>query len=102
MRSVTASKDWSNRRRSPRHNTNLYAVVRVGTVVQPARIADVSTGGMRLEGLGGLRQGTLVVIELITGRQFAGSVAWSQGHKVGIRFKTSLQEDDAVLKSKLF
>ena len=100
--SISMVSKGLNNRRFPRNKADIYAVVRYGTVVQPARIKDISAGGLRLEGLGGLRQGTPIVIELITGRQFEGNVAWSEAHKMGVRFKIVLAASDPVLKSKYF
>jgi hypothetical protein len=88
---------WDKRRRTPRRPVDLYAVVRYGSVIQPARVRDVSAGGLMLEGVGGLRQGTRCKVELVSGRAFEGDVAWSRDHQVGLRFKADIGMDDPLL-----
>jgi hypothetical protein len=88
---------WDPRRGNPRHTADLYAVVIFGTVVQPARLKDVSAGGVLIDGIGGLRRGMPVSFELISGHKYSGVVAWSADHKTGLRFSKQIPAGDPLL-----
>lgn len=99
---MAGAREWDSRHRDPRRGADLYAVVKFGIVVQPARIKDVSTGGMRLEGVGGLRRGTPLAVELISGKQYKGEVAWSSDNRLGVRLSTAISASDPVLNGRMF
>jgi hypothetical protein len=99
---MSVAREWDSRRRAPRRGADLYAVVKFGIVVQPARIKDVSIGGMRLEGIGGLRRGTPLVVELISGKQYQGEVAWSSDNRLGVRLRTAISTSDPILNGRMF
>ena len=47
----------------------------------------LSPGGLRLDGTFALMVGDAVVIQLASGRDLAGRVAWSLGATVGVEFR---------------
>lgn len=85
------------RRRFYRRETDIYAVIRNEPVVHPARILDVSAGGMRIKDVGGVRRGSDISVQLIGGETFSGRVAWVRDYEVGLEFHRPLESNARLL-----
>jgi hypothetical protein len=85
------------RRRSSRRMVGQPAMVTAAGTTMRAFVRDVSTGGFGLEQVGLLDTGASVVVELPTGRRFAGEVVWYKRRRSGIRFTRPLSPNDPLL-----
>lgn len=85
------------RRRAPRRTVLQNCVVNGPVHVQTGFIRDISAGGMGLGRISGLKRGDIVRIDLASGRQLHGSVAWVKGSSAGVRFDTSLEPSDSLI-----
>lgn len=85
------------RRRSARKGLFQECNVQHSRRTSRALVRDVSSGGLGLDGIAGLRPNDLVVIDLDTGRRLMGMVAWAKGRLSGVRFSTALPPNDPLL-----
>jgi hypothetical protein len=90
---------WAERRRAKRARMALSCAVRVGDRILSASIHDISMGGMGLTGITDVERGSIMDVELPSGRRLSGTVAWtSLGEaKVGVKFASPLSSDDPIL-----
>lgn len=85
------------RRRSARRGLFQECNVQHSRRTSRALVRDVSSGGLGLEGIAGLRPSELVVIDLDTGRRLIGTVAWVKDRLSGVRFSAALPPNDPLL-----
>ncbi|TCJ40890.1 PilZ domain-containing protein [Parafrankia sp. BMG5.11] len=85
------------RRASPRRTVNLSVVCRVPASPHSARILDVSQSGCRLAlSQGHVLLGSTVHVTLTNALQISGTVTWSHGAEVGVRFHRRLSDRQAI------
>lgn len=80
------SSDMQDRRRHIRHSVPVDARLITAGCLRSVRIVDVSLGGVRIEGLRGLRAGTRVEVEVEDGDRMGGTLAWVDGDIGGMEF----------------
>lgn len=85
------------RRRWKRIEANIRATVVVGGSNFAATIRNISMGGALLQGLYGLRRGTMLLISTADRRSLRGTVAWASGASAGIKFDQALSHNDPLL-----
>lgn len=89
--------DLPQRRRSARRGVFQECKVQHSRRTSRAMVRDVSSGGLGLDGIDGLRRNELVVIDFDTGRRVMGTVAWVKGRTAGVRFSVPLPPNDPLL-----
>ncbi len=85
------------RRRNARRTICQPCTITHNRMTSKAFVRDVSPGGFGLERVPQLLPKTLVLIELPSGRRFAGVVAWCNGSQAGVRFSRTLLPNDPLL-----
>ena len=85
------------RRRSTRRTLGQNCRLLYRKAILSAFAKDVSEGGIGLLRVPFLRIDDVVTVELASGRQFQGCVAWSRGEAAGVRFNLALTGSDPLL-----
>ncbi len=85
------------RRRSARKGLFQECSVQHSRRTSRALVRDISSGGLGLDGIAGLRPNEMVVIDLDTGRRLMGTVVWTKARLSGVRFSTPLPPNDPLL-----
>ena len=85
------------RRRSTRRSLGQNGRLLYAKAILSVYVKDVSEGGMGLLRVPFLKADDQVTVELNTGRQFKGLVAWSRGEEAGVRFFQPLAASDPLL-----
>ncbi len=85
------------RRRAPRRSVLQNCIVHGPASSQTGFIRDASAGGLGLGRIAGLKRGDQVRIELASGRQLHGTVAWITGSSAGVSFDVSLAPSDSLI-----
>ena len=88
------------KRKSARVDVHIRAILYGGSSFQSTVISDVSTDGAGLDGAAGIAPGDCVMIKLLDGREFTGTVAWWLDGKCGIKFDRRLSEDDPIFQPR--
>jgi len=89
--------DLPQRRRTARRTICQPCKITYNRTTAQAFVRDVSPGGFGLERAPQLAPKSLVLIELPSGRRFAGVVTWSNGPSAGVRFSRTLLPNDPLL-----
>jgi len=89
--------DLPQRRRTARRTICQPCTITHNRTTSKAFVRDVSPGGFGLERVPQLVPKSLVLIELPSGRRFAGVVAWCNGSSAGVRFSRTLLPNDPLL-----
>jgi hypothetical protein len=76
---------WAEQRRQRRQSVNLGARVYVGSETRDAKVVDISSEGVGLDHVFGLRAGQLVLVEFEGDRQLDGIVTWTAAGRAGIQ-----------------
>jgi hypothetical protein len=76
---------WAEQRQHRRQVVDLSAKVKVDGLALTARVVDISSDGIGLDRVFGLRTGRRVGVELEDGRKLHGEVAWSAGGRAGLQ-----------------
>ena len=87
--------------RFERFRTRLHVLVHCRGRFQTAIVRDLSLGGFRLDRTFGLMPSDRIVIELVSGRNIAGKIAWSVGRGVGVALEQALLLDDPLLQKAM-
>jgi PilZ domain len=85
------------RRRSLRRGLGQTCRVSFRHVTHAAFAKDISDGGIGLQRAGFLTLDDDVIVQLMSGRRFAGRVVWSSGETAGVRFHQRLAGNDPIL-----
>lgn len=88
---------WAERRREPRWAVDWQARVSAPGGLAPARILNVSQGGLCLATDVPLRHLETVSVEAGRGRRLPGQVMWSKGTRHGVRLFMSLAGSDPLI-----
>ena len=75
---------WAEQREDRRHQVNQVARVHVDHSILDAKVVDISSRGIGLNRVFGLRQGRPVVVVLADGSRFDGVVTWTAGGRAGV------------------
>jgi hypothetical protein len=89
--------DLPQRRHTARRTICQPCKITYNRTTAQAFVRDVSPGGFGLERAPQLPPKSLVLIELPSGRRFAGVVVWSNGSSAGVRFSRTLLPNDPLL-----
>ncbi len=89
--------DLPQRRRSTRRTLGQNCRLLYRKAIVSAFAKDVSDGGIGLLRVPFLHADDPVTVELQSGRQFKGCVAWARGEAAGVRFNVPLGQSDALL-----
>lgn len=79
--------------RSQRIPVNLQATLLITAPVLPARVRNISPGGMLLEQTGRLREGERLLVKLRKLPAFLGRVQWAQNDLAGFCFTHDIDSD---------
>ena len=90
---------YDRQRKWPRRGTQFTVVVKYDKTIQTASMVDVSLGGMQIKGVGGMRRGTTVEVQLVTGETYRGTAAWSTIDRVGLMFQRPLSVEDRLFRA---
>ena len=90
---------WAERRRSRRQRIEIECMVVHEDTASPARLHDLSCGGLGLTGPLVAPRGSPVTVELSCGRKLPGVVAWTSGDRWGVRLDAPLSPDDPLLRT---
>jgi hypothetical protein len=85
------------RRRSTRRTLAQSCRLLYRRAIVSAFAKDVSDGGIGLLQVPFLQTDDRVIVELKSGRQFKGSIAWTRGEAAGLRFDEPLGNSDPLL-----
>jgi hypothetical protein len=94
---MSQERATSCRRRIDRTPAKVNVLVHCRGRFQRTKIADYSQVGLQLEGTFGLIPSDIVQIELMSGVQVPGKVAWSLGGQTGVVFSGHLEETHPAL-----
>ncbi len=89
--------DLPQRRRSTRRTLCQPCIIRHNRKTSEAFVRNVSAGGLGLERVPQLVPDSIVLVELPSGRRFAGIVVWCDEAAAGIRFARPLLPNDPLL-----
>lgn len=81
-----ATADGHRASRSPRKSLLRSTNVELDNQVKRALIRNISSTGAMVEGMGDLESGTDILIEVLEGQMFKGTVRWSEKERMGIEF----------------
>jgi hypothetical protein len=90
---------WASRRQHERRAANLGVIIQSGGRVIKGIVTDVSSGGVGLDHVAGLRAGDGVTLQFESGRRVSGSIAWSMDKRAGVKFLRDLTPNDPLLSS---
>jgi hypothetical protein len=76
---------WAEQRRRARQRVDQSARVRVRRETHNVMVADLSTEGLGLDRIFGLRVGSPVSVQLADGRECEGIVTWTAGGRAGLQ-----------------
>lgn len=86
------------RRRAPRRTVLQNCIVHHGVdQSQMGFLRDLSSGGLGLGRISGLKRGDRVKVKLASGRLLCGVVAWIKGNSAGVRFDVPLDPADGLI-----
>jgi PilZ domain len=85
------------RRRTSRRVLGQTCRLLLRNTILSAQVKDISEGGLGLQRVPFLGLDDRVMVELASGRQFVGTVAWCSGEAAGVRFLQPLLADDPIL-----
>jgi PilZ domain len=88
---------WAERRSRHRMTVTVSGKIRVGVVVYPATVFNVSPNGIGLSVPTHLAPGTSVEITLPHRRALKGEIRWSRDDRVGVALQTPLDPTDPLL-----
>ena len=77
---------WAEQREDRRHQVDQLARVHIDGSILGAKVIDISSRGIGLDRVFGLRQGRPVVVVLADGSRFDGVVTWTAGGRAGVEF----------------
>jgi hypothetical protein len=90
---------WASRRQHERRAANLGVIVQSGGRAIKGIVTDVSSGGVGLDHVAGLRSGDGVTLQFESGRRVSGTIAWSMDKRAGVKFLRDLTPNDPLLSS---
>ncbi len=90
---------WASRRQHERRAANLGVLVHSAGKIIKGIVTDVSSGGVGLDHVTGLRSGDGVTLQFESGRRVSGTIAWSMDRRAGVKFLRDLQPNDPLLSS---
>jgi|GEM_PF-2653699 len=90
---------WASRRQHERRAANLGVIIQSGGRVIKGIVTDVSSGGVGLDHVSGLRSGDGVTLQFESGRRVSGTIAWSMDKRAGVKFLRDLAPNDPLLSS---
>jgi hypothetical protein len=76
---------WAEQRRRTRQRVDQCARVRVRKETHKVMVADLSTEGLGLDRIFGLRVGSPISVQLADGREYEGIVTWTAGGRAGLQ-----------------
>lgn len=85
------------RRRSARKGLFQECTVQHSRRTVRALVRDISSGGLGLDGIAGLRAGEMVIVDLDAGRRLMGTVIWVKERLSGVKFSVPLPPNDPLL-----
>ncbi len=88
---------WAERRREQRRGVQMAAMVQVGRQVVPAMIRDVSPSGLGLQCGYQAAPEERITVRLPGDRQMTGTVAWSDGQRIGVKLDERIAAGDPLL-----
>jgi hypothetical protein len=90
---------WASRRQHERRAASLGVLIHSAGKIIKGIVTDVSSGGVGLEHVTGLRSGDGVTLQFESGRRVSGTIAWSMDRRAGVKFLRDLQPNDPLLSS---
>ena len=90
---------WASRRQHERRAASLGVVVQSSGRIIKGIVTDVSSGGVGLDHVAGLRSGDGVTLQFESGRRVSGTIAWCMDKRAGVKFLRDLTPNDPLLSS---
>lgn len=90
---------WASRRQHERRAASLGVLIQSRGRTSKGIVTDVSTGGVGLDHISGLRSGDGVTLQFESGRRVSGTIAWCMDKRAGIKFLRDLTPNDPLLSS---
>ena len=85
-------------RQHDRQRVRINALLYSGKTFQSVVIRDISQGGAGLQNCSSLIENDKVMLKLMNGRSIAAEVRWWLAGSCGVRFATTLEPNDALLR----
>ena len=88
-------------RKHTRYSVRIRALLYYRNHFKTITIVNISSGGARIEGVGGLMPGDQVELSLLNGRRLPATVRWWLMGGCGLEFKHALASDDQLFSNDI-